>query len=739
MHKAINDSELAARLPEARVVNPARIVVLALLWAFSAQISNSQTTLENDFVKLQVQGGRVASLFDKKRDVEHVAGNGGPLSDMFGIELVKGVDVDSVIKPSEMRSRVTREASDGFEIEYTHSKVQATTAVRIDSKTGESRWTIRVRPLDPLLAVGSVSYPIIDTPQHENGKVKRYLLPFYEGVFPLLTERPRQGFSYPGILFAQLIACIGEKSGFMLWADDEKVNVKEFAYENRKAERSVFRVTHRFPYVTGQPWVQPYQTRLSLTGGSWYDAADIYRDWVTSVPMLGKKLRDRRNDADASIVHKAPISIRQALPLDVAEVRAIPGKVRAWQAQLDAHFVFRGTQWEKHWPWFSGPDFFPPAMGEMTYRELAGELKKLNVTFLNDIHALIWAAGEHPSLRRHKPTTDEQVARIARELEKYFIEHDGKRVCITERDGSLSSRTGKSYQICRGTEFGKTYLVRNAGKLIDLGATGFHSDLDIGPLPNGIEGCFNPDHGHPIPCGPWSAEVARQNFADIQALAEQRGIKNFLLTKEHCSESLVSVLDGYLSRPYHCLEMPEICLLAQYLFHEYITPTISGAGSFEALASQVVYGQPPGVALDQPRDRVSIPLLQDYCRAMKGKGKEFLLYGKMKRPVIEGIPTIQSKVKERQYVGDSKTPTMAIPSVLHSVWEDGEGNIGVFAINTQKQETTVRVPAPGDGECLATFFLGASEQKTQPVRAGDMLGWRLPPGRLGSIRFAPSR
>ncbi len=717
------------------------IVVLAILLAFHAQSSHSQTSLENAFVKLKIEDGKIVSLYDKKRDVDHVASSGGALSDAFRIELVKGVKVDTVIKASEMRSRVIRESPDRLEIEYTHSKAQATIVVELDPHIGESRWTIQTKPIDPLLAVGSVSYPIIETPQRESGEVKRYLFPMYEGMFPLLTERTRQGFGYPSMLFAQLIACIGQRAGFMLWTDDEKVNVKEFAFENRKSERSVFSVTHRFPYVTGQPWVQHYQTRLSLTGPSWYDAADLYRDWVTSVPMLGKKLRDRKNDADASIIHHAPISIRQALPIDAAAVRTIPGKVKEWQRQLEARFVMRGTQWEKHWPWFSGPDFFPPAMGEETYRQLAGELKTLNVTFLNDIHALIWAAGENSNLRRHKPTTDAQVSRIGKELEKYFVEHGGKKVCITERDGSLSSRTGNNYQICRGTEFGKTYLLRNAARLFDLGATGFHSDLDIGPLPNGIDGCFNLDHGHPIPCGPWSAEIARKNFADIQALAEQRGIKNFLLTKEHCSESLVSVLDGYLSRPYFCIEMPQVCLLAQYLFHEYVTPTISGAGSFASLAAQVVYGQPPGVALEQPKDRVSIPLLQDYCRAMKGNGKDFLLYGKMRRPVIEGIPTIKVKPKEKAYVGTEKQQKseMDIPSVLHSVWEDGDGNIGIFAVNLGDSAIELRLPAQGNGACDVFFDEGTPSVKRQKTIPGDMLAWEVPPKKLCSAIFRRSK
>lgn len=43
----------------------------------------------------------------------------------------------------------------------------------------------------------------------------------------------------------------------------------------------------------------------------------------------------------------------------------------------------------------------------------------------------------------------------------------------------------------------------------------------------------------------------------------------------------------------------------------------------------------------------------------------------------------------------------------------GTGNIGVFAINTQKQEMTVDVPAPEGGPWEATFYLGTDPQQAQ--------------------------
>ena len=110
-------------------------------------------------------------------------------------------------------------------------------------------------------------------------------------------------------------------------------------------------------------------------------------------------------------------------------------------------------------------------------------------------------------------------------------------------------------------------------------------------------------------------------------------------------------------------------------------------------------------------------MVTDYYEAMKTHAKEFLLFGRMRRPLAMEDPSN--------------------PAIIQSAWDDDRRNVGVFAVNTQRQEAVLKVPAPGSGKWQATFYLGASQQQTKAVPAGASLEWRLPPGRLAAIVFKP--
>jgi len=124
---------------------------------------------------------------------------------------------------------------------------------------------------------------------------------------------------------------------------------------------------------------------------------------------------------------------------------------------------------------------------------------------------------------------------------------------------------------------------------------------------------------------------------------------------------------------------------------------------------------------------------------MQAYAKGFLLYGRMLKPLLADVPVSRTPATGKAFLEGKRSVTaeISIPLIRHSAWDDGAGNIGVFAINTQPKEMTVAVPAPGGGSWRATFYLGASQQQTQAVPAGASLEWRLPPGRLAAIVFKP--
>ena len=97
----------------------------------------------------------------------------------------------------------------------------------------------------------------------------------FEGRFTPLSQPPLWR-AYPSHLFAQMFACVAPSGGFLLWTDDGQGHVKAFGFSNH-GPAAAFGVQHRMPYEPGRSWKMPYDTRVTFCGGTWQDAADVYR------------------------------------------------------------------------------------------------------------------------------------------------------------------------------------------------------------------------------------------------------------------------------------------------------------------------------------------------------------------------------------------------------------------------------------------------------------------------------
>lgn len=134
--------------------------------------------------------------------------------------------------------------------------------------------------------------------------------------------------------------------------------------------------------------------------------------------------------------------------------------------------------------------------------------------------------------------------------------------------------------------------------------------------------------------------------------------------------------DGIRPRPHHVA-------LAQYLYHEYVFFIFGWGCDNRPLSAQMdmllVYGQIPcflswGKAISPPANN---RLVGDYYDAMRGRAKDFLLFGRMRRPLVAASPDASA--------------------IIQSAWDDGRGNVGVFVVNIRNGEAALKVHAPGDG------------------------------------------
>jgi hypothetical protein len=505
-----------------------------------------------------------------------------------------------------------------------------------------------------------------------------------------------------------MIACLGKSGGFLFWTDDVKGHVKEFGRDYHKGN-STFAIKHFTPYAAGQSWDQAYQARITFTGPAWQDAADIYRAWTARQSWSAVKLKDRQ---DIPAILKAP-PVCVSGQIDKEDLSALPGKLKAWGNQYQAPAIYRPLGWEKHGNWM-GIDYFPVSVGDRRFRETADRLRNEGVAVAGFISGFAWKT--RPGKGEGSDAIREATARL---LEQHFREQNGNALCEQDRDGKVRGPA----RVCRGTGFGQTFLQDTAKRLMDLGVSVIHDDVDYGTFQFTSEGCFNKAHGHPIPCGTWEIDTTRKAFQEIKEEAKRRGIKEFFITKEYYTELLNQDIHASQARFFKAANEPHHVPLAQYLFHEYVFSIFGWGCDNKPLSAQtamlLVYGQIPcfpswGNAIGKPGNN---RMVMDYYEAMKTHAKEFLLFGKMRRPLATEDPSN--------------------PPIIQSAWDDDRGNVGVFAVNNQRKEVVLKVPLPGAGKWRGTFYLGESQQQTLTFAAGKTLEWRLPSGRLASVVLTP--
>ena len=707
------------------------LVCLVILPAVcsAAPVPGAECVLENASVRLVLRDHRVVSLYDKVRSVEHASPPAGSTPGMFSLQLVKGLQPTLALDATQMVSRIARHTANELEMEFKHVQATVRLQVSLPVSTGEIQWSISATPAENNLCVGSVAYPVFETPASENGTIKNALLPFYEGrLHPLNRSiNPWLPKVYPGLLFSQMVGCLGLKGGFLLWTDDATPNVKEFAYTSSDIG-SRFSIIHRMPYQPGE-WRASYHARISFSGPTWYDAADIYRNWATQQYWCATTFKARK-DVPEFLRGPAYHCNLQLGKMSDEEILQVPKRLSDFRDLIGTPVYLRGTFWEKRGGWI-GIDYFPPSIGEAKLLALANDLKARNIKLICEVTGYAWQTGERGTIltQINKLNEGETKAQIE-DIKAYFNKHDGPNLIEQGADGRKPSGITR---LCRGTALGRRFIQETTSRLFDLGVTAYHHDSDPGPMPDGVGGCFNSAHGHPIPCGPWSTDITRSALREVQAEAKRRGIRDFLITKEHCTEQLNQEVHGYISRLSEMYSDPYVIPLTQYLYHEYI-PVLLYNGQMDELNDIILLGQLPG-----GRIFTSIPpVLADYYASMNVYSRDFLLYGRMLRPLIPGIP-LSKKFLPGENQPNRATTEISVPLVRQSAWADGSGSIGVFAINAQAKGMTVLVPAPLGGPWQVTFYLGKSAQSTKEVISGESLTWKLPPGRLAAVVFRPTK
>jgi len=698
--------------------------------------------------KLRIARGRLVSLVDKSRNVELVAGPEDRLRSVFRVILNDGFAKAQEVDASAMELRAS-ERKDG-ELRLAFESKDLRVVMGVGSEGSDLTWRMDATPLNPALAVAEVQFPVLHlrAPLGREGAGDRVVFPRNEGllIHDPLAAVPAQSWrrrvhNYPADMVAQFVGYFCDRSGCLLWTDDTAGHVKGFGFDRRPGEPGLpLLIQHRMPLEPGKTWRMPYRARISFFAGNWQAGAEIYRAWAAQQFWCKTPLRNRRDVPP--LLHAPCLVIHSELRRERFDT--LPDILAAYAKRFNAPVIYRPVGWEKHGAWIGG-DYFPPFPNEEAFRQLVAALRE------RGIHVACFLSGRFWTRRaeRASPATNEA-------LKRFIEEQDGNRFAEWGPNGRPWTRKFEQREmirLCAGTPLGRNFLFDASKRLLDLGVTAVHEDQDLGPEPSGYT-CYNPAHGHPIPCGSWAAQTMLDCLTRIK-LAGQARTPDFILTKEEDTELMNMVLMGYQTRYFVRLKgdwagrAAEIVPVTQYLYHEYL-PTIYGfAGPhWQEVARSMVMGQIPSlpfwgkaVALVEQLPASTVALLEDYYAAMKRYAKPFLLYGRMTTVPPMNVPTVRRRVEGRSLEGRVIGLELDDPLVVTSSWRDEAGNLGVFGVNLTTAAVSVRgiVPQAADNLVGLSQYVGADTVGVRQAPPGSAFVWTLPPRRLCGLVFQRGR
>ncbi len=572
---------------------------------------------------------------------------------------------------------------------------------RIDGNGGDGklRWRIAVTPKEGL-AVTEVAYPQIDLdcPIGRSGCDDRLFacdksrtVKCNPGETLDHTKWKEGGVhaNQPGGLFAPFCGYYDGEGGLYSATEDTRFHAKRLdlyrtacgvrlawlwmTWKEGVASPDYAVVTACFAGRDGQP-------------ASWYDAADIYRDWARKqfwckTPQVEKTFLPEW-------MRDAPSMVRFT-----AQWHARPDSIRRWIDNFwKRHFpksplLAVSWGWEKHGKWVT-PDYFPLHPDDATFAEGVRAMAE------NDIHFFPW-----PSSLNWTYTFREEGSKLPPGEFDYETKAAFEKMsplAVRNVDGSFYSARpfwyngGEMRKLCPGDVRVRDWWVREiAEPLLSRGAEALQFDqLNGGHTPP----CYDLTHGHAPGYGLWQAESVRSLIEAVSDAARKRNVK-LVISLEDPNELY---LDKVGVQHYHPTETEIVltnCMFASvwnYLYHEFVATFPSSPVSEPWTAAYCAAdGQIPyrGTAhFGQSEDTEGRWGRYDFTkfwvawtRMYHQEGRMFLAHGRQIRPPQISCARTQIAIKRNE--GDFM---FGVPAVCHAAYEslDGKQRAVVFANGT---------------------------------------------------------
>ncbi|MBI4244308.1 MAG: hypothetical protein HY606_09490 [Planctomycetes bacterium] len=567
----------------------------------------------------------------------------------------------------------------GITVSNEQKNIDVHAVVTLKNNSPLSLWRIEVTNRSSKLGIENVNYPIVSNiGKPKSSKEKEYLV-YPWGKVPRLVENPLQGSSMPETLMPydecgiQVSTYYVGNKGLYLATHDPAGNKKKYRYYPETVnDTQVFSYTfiHLPTENMGKPntdYVMPYDTVIGIYKGDWYEAAKLYREWVTKEAVWCKK----------GPLHKRKDIAKWFLDSDMWMLRG-DGNVENFKVFMEDIPVSAEIVW---WQWrhkdtkqfdTEYPDYFPATDW---FNPLIDQLHKLGIPVMPYTNGMSWCMDyTSPS----------------------YIKENAEKYAIRLKSGEISTHhaNGRNYAImCAKTKVWQDKMLSVVQRLVtEHKVDGVYLDqAGFGTA----EMCFDDSHGHPVGSGNSQSAGYREMMERISQAVNKGSEPTIAFTTEANTETVVGTFDGLLLAHYAA---PDMIPFFQFVYHDYQIcfgrwhgldygkHAHKRMGEFSLLAGQsFVWGDQlgwvfPSMSIEQPK---AANYLKNLGKA-RHSARKFLLYGQMLTP-----PRLDKELPTISFEWWANSPTATSPAVLYSAWKSPDGAIGLVFTNISESSQTI--------------------------------------------------
>jgi hypothetical protein len=521
--------------------------------------------------------------------------------------------------------------------------------IKLLTNTGDSAliWDLQVTNNNEQWALWRIIFPQIAL--KNLGEGSSVFLPHTAGIerSDLWDIAERKGGTYPsGWTCMQYMAAYDAagKTGLYIGMHDPFGSTKDIFAQGIPDKHAVsFRFEHPVPDM-GKPDVDfelPGQAKWQLLRGDWFDAATIYRKWVSCEAKWWPTLGPNGRMDTPEWMRELPAWIMTG----GSASDCVP-RVKAFAEELEVPVGYHWYNWHKI-PFDNDyPHYFPPKDG---FTEGVAEFKQAGIYPMPYINGRLWDTHD-------KEAEDWQFTRVA--LPAATKDENGNP--YTESYGSKET-DGSSVRLaamCPSTSLWQKRVRDIVLRLFnEYGVSGVYIDQIAAAQPRL---CFDTTHGHPLGGGHWWTDGYWQMLDSIRAAKPAE----CMLTTECNAEPYIKWFDGYLT--WHWQEQNMVpAFPAVYGGTLQMFGRAYRGGASQDLANrmkagqQLVFGEQIGWFGPEIIKRPDCGQFLRDCIKLRWRLKMYFYAGQMIRPpkLIGEIPTVKA---DWQWRGEWPITTDAI-------------------------------------------------------------------------------